>query len=334
MTIAAAGLAFHGFLAIFPALIAAAAITALAGLQPSTLASAVHALTAVLPAPAASLLITALKAPRSGDLAAGVAGIAVALWSSVEVVAALLQSLQAVERPLLPRGFLGRRLEALPLLAATAILVPAAAAIAVLGGSYAKTVAVLFGGPAADLVVAVLLVARLLLSGALIAGLIALYYASQRRAGQLGRRRLATPGSLLATAVWLAASAGYSFYLDANVGGSSAYGSLSGVAVLLLWLYITFLAILFGAELDFALAFPARRPQAADDPRRQVPLQVSEDDGDGDECWAQGRAEAGDGGDHPGGTGKVLGNRVRDEAQPPAGGYRHRRLPRSDEEGG
>ncbi len=326
VTLAAAGLAFHGFLAIFPALVAAAAVTALAGLPKSALAATVHSANVVLPAPVSALLIEALQAPRSADFAAGAVGVALALWSSVEGVAALLQALAAIERPVEPRGFVARRVEALPLLAATALLGLVAAAIVVLGGTLSRDATLRFGGVAG----AAVDVARLFAAGALIAALIALYYRAQFRKVQ--RRRLVSPGSLLATFGWLAASAGYSFYLGAKAGGSSAYGPLAGVAATLLWLYITFLAILLGAEIDIALA--AQLSQAAKRPGRQVPLQISEEDGDHDQDRAKRGADAGDRRDHVGRAGEILGRGLDDKAEAPPGGDSHRRLPGDDEESG
>ena len=56
------------------------------------------------------------------------------------------------------------------------------------------------------------------------------------------------PGSMLATVLWLAASAGFSLYV-ANFGSySNTYGSLAGVIVFLVWLWLTNVAILFGAQ--------------------------------------------------------------------------------------
>jgi hypothetical protein len=60
-----------------------------------------------------------------------------------------------------------------------------------------------------------------------------------------------SPGGILATVIWVAASVLFSVYVS-NFGGSYAttYGALAGVIILVLWLYITALAILVGAELN------------------------------------------------------------------------------------
>jgi membrane protein len=59
-----------------------------------------------------------------------------------------------------------------------------------------------------------------------------------------------TPGSIVAVLVWLLASAGFAFYV-ANFGSyDKTYGTLGGVVVMLIWLWITNLALLFGHELN------------------------------------------------------------------------------------
>jgi membrane protein len=65
--------------------------------------------------------------------------------------------------------------------------------------------------------------------------------------------RWITPGGALALALWVLASAGFAFYV-ANFGSYNAtYGSLAGVIIFLVWLWITNVAILLGAELDAEL---------------------------------------------------------------------------------
>jgi membrane protein len=75
-----------------------------------------------------------------------------------------------------------------------------------------------------------------------------LYYASPNV--KLRGFKWVTPGSLVALVVWVLASAGFAFYV-ANFGSyDKTYGTLAGVVVFLMWLWITNLAILFGHELN------------------------------------------------------------------------------------
>jgi membrane protein len=59
-----------------------------------------------------------------------------------------------------------------------------------------------------------------------------------------------TPGSVLATVLWLAVSLGLKFYIKFSGGYNETYGTIGGVMVLLLWFYLSGLALLLGAELN------------------------------------------------------------------------------------
>ena len=78
--------------------------------------------------------------------------------------------------------------------------------------------------------------------------------------------RWVAPGAVLATAVWLIASAGFSFYVSNFANYDKIYGSLGAVIVLLFWLYITFYILLLGAEVNAELEL-----QTAEDTTAGVP---------------------------------------------------------------
>jgi membrane protein len=84
---------------------------------------------------------------------------------------------------------------------------------------------------------------------AIVLGIIGLlYYATPNV--KLRGFKWVTPGAILAVVVWLVASAGFAFYV-ANFGSyDKVYGSLGGVVVVLIWLWITNLALLFGHQLN------------------------------------------------------------------------------------
>ena len=78
-----------------------------------------------------------------------------------------------------------------------------------------------------------------------------LYYASPN--AKIRGFRWVTPGSLVAIVIWAIASAAFAFYV-ANFGSyDKTYGTLGGLIVLLVWLWISNLAILFGHELNAEL---------------------------------------------------------------------------------
>jgi membrane protein len=72
------------------------------------------------------------------------------------------------------------------------------------------------------------------------------HFAPNRR----GRWAWITPGSLLATSLWMASSFAFKFYVANLANFNATYGAIGGVVVLLLWFYVSGLAILIGAELN------------------------------------------------------------------------------------
>ena len=78
-----------------------------------------------------------------------------------------------------------------------------------------------------------------------------LYYASPNV--KIPRFRWVTPGSVLALVLWVIASAGFAFYVGNFGSYDKTYGTLGGVITFLVWLWITNIALLLGAELNAEL---------------------------------------------------------------------------------
>jgi membrane protein len=91
--------------------------------------------------------------------------------------------------------------------------------------------------------------------------------------------RWISPGSVLAIGVWIVASAGFAFYV-ANFGSyDKTYGALGGVIVFLVWMWITNVAVLLGAEVNAEterLAAPVERGSGGDDSTRVVEVDRDE----------------------------------------------------------
>jgi membrane protein len=86
----------------------------------------------------------------------------------------------------------------------------------------------------------------------------------------------AFPGALLATILWLLASWGFSFYVKNFGSYGEVYGSISAVVVLLLWLYITSLIILLGAELNAEIEYYALGKSAGNEKKaKDDPAEIS-----------------------------------------------------------
>jgi len=246
ITTAAASLAFHGFLALLPVVIATVALLNLAGLSSGELHRLVHTIRVLLPQQMAGVVERDLVSPpaRGVNVVEVVLGLVVALWSSMEAMASLQVALDLAYEASGDRGFLARRAMALPLLGITAVLGGAASALLVLGGPIRELLptglhvvlsVVRYGGS--------LLLVTLLLSA---------YY----RWGPAVERSTwewVSPGGVAAAAGWVLTSLGFSFYLDHFGHETRTYGALAGVAVTLLWLFLTAVVVLLGAEINRGL---------------------------------------------------------------------------------
>src|SRR4051794_17699029 len=244
----AAALTYYGVLAIFPALVA---LVSIVGLMGSSATSALQKnLGSFAPGPAKSIVSSAISGLAANRSAAGVlfaVGILGALWSASGYIAAFMRASNTIwdveeGRPVwrtIPVR-VGVTLVVVVLLAASALAVVLTGALAdktgkLLGlGSTFVTVWDIAKWPVLLLVVALILAI--------------LYYASAN-VKQPGFKWV-TPGSLVAVALWVVASGLFALYV-ANFGSyNKTYGSLAGVIVFLVWLWITNIAVLLGAELS------------------------------------------------------------------------------------
>jgi membrane protein len=250
--ILASGVAYHAFLGLFPAVIALIGVTQLIGISSSAVTSLVSGIGKALPAGASTVLTDALQAAHhrtQGALVATVIAIVVALWTSSSAMSILQSGLDgAYEVP--DRKFVAKRLMALLLLLLIALLGGVAAVLTVFarpfGGFLQHHV-----GLSASVFDPVWTVARLL---ATLAALLTLMASVYRFAPNREHRgRWFTIGGALATAAWLLASVALSFYVSSFGSYAKTYGALAGVAVLMLWMYITAYSVLLGGLLNAAV---------------------------------------------------------------------------------
>jgi membrane protein len=92
------------------------------------------------------------------------------------------------------------------------------------------------------------------------------------------RFRWVSPGALVAIVVWVAVSVGFAFYVGNFSSYNKTYGSVAGGVVALLWLWLTNLALLFGAELDSELE-RGRELQAGLPAEDEIQLPLRDDSG-------------------------------------------------------
>lgn len=240
-----AGVAFFGFLAMFPA---AATIIAIWGLvnDPSVIETQVDLLKNVLPPDALNLVraqVQALLAVRGPQLGwATVISTIFALWSARSGVAALIRGLNAIHQ--LPNRPEGRhQLRAIVLTLALIGLALSAMLVTVVAPLIIGVLAI----PGDEAVL--LHRANIALGVVLVVVAIALAY---RFGPNYGERRppIISWGLLVAVLLWATAARGFMIYLANFPSYNRVYGSIGAVVVLLMWLYVSAYSVLLGAAVD------------------------------------------------------------------------------------
>jgi membrane protein len=257
ISLIAAAMAYYSFIAIFPAVIAAVGIVSFVHVSPAYVGKLAGGVRQFLPGSAGTVLADAIRnaeGQRQGASAiAAFVGLGVALWGASSAMVALQQGLDiAYDIPAeRDRSFLKLRLVGLELLAVTAVLGGVASALVVFGRPLGE--ALRGAVPAGDLFFVVWNVVRWVASILAIVVLFALfYYMGPNR--ESPRWTWISPGGIVAAAIWILASAGFSFYVSHfGQGYGRTYGSLAGVVLLVLWLYFSSLSVLVGGELNAEL---------------------------------------------------------------------------------
>ncbi|MBA3528595.1 MAG: YihY/virulence factor BrkB family protein [Propionibacteriaceae bacterium] len=242
----AAGVAFFGFLSLFPAMIALVLVYGLIA-DPATVAQQVGTLTKSLPPGAGDLIsgqLTTLTSTPPKSLGFGlVLSILIALWSASGGVGQLITAVNTAYDEEVKRGFVKQKLLALGMtLAAIVFMVLMIGLVAVAPVILENLVG---SGPLRWL----LAVAQYALLIILVMSALAVLYrfAPDRDAPKM---RWVSTGAAIATVIWVLASIGFTIYVSSFGSYAKTYGALAGVVVLLLWLWITCYAILLGAEIN------------------------------------------------------------------------------------
>jgi membrane protein len=261
--IMAGGVAFYGFLAIFPGI---AALISLYGLiaDPQQVEEQLMALGGVMPDATREILgaqMHRVAAASSTALSGGVVlSVALAIWSANRGMRSLVEALNVAYGERERRGILLRYALTLSLTLGAVLTVLVAVGLVVslpvmlghLGlGAATRTVVSLTRWPILALVV--------------IAGLGVVYrYGPDRRDPQW---RWVSPGALVAVALWLGASILLSIYVDNFGSYNETYGALGAVAVLLLWFFVSAFIVLLGAEINAEAERQTREDSTAGEPR-------------------------------------------------------------------
>ncbi|MFD3556433.1 YihY/virulence factor BrkB family protein [Streptomyces goshikiensis] len=247
----AAALTYYGVLALFPALLVLVSLIGLAG--ESATKEVLDNVQKLAPGSARDVVTDAVQQVQGhsgvGSLLA-IVGLVVAVWSASGYIAAFIRTSNAVYD--MPEGRPVWKVLSLRLALTVTLMVLACASalIVVFSGNLARQVGSSLG--IGDTALTVWSIVKWPVLVVLVTIMIALLYWAAPNAKGRGFKWV-TPGSFLALAIWMAASAGFAFYV-ANFGSyNKTYGTLAGVIVFLVWLWITNLAILLGLEFDAEL---------------------------------------------------------------------------------
>ena len=250
----AAGMAFYWFLAVFPSLLALVGVMGLFNAGSAASDTISEAIRSALPGDAAKVLTDAVDnaaAQSSGAaVVATLVGVALAVWGASAGMVALQVGLDVAYDVEQDRPFVKKRIVALLLLAVTAVLGGVATVLVVFGQPLGE--AIRDNVPLGGAFVVVWTVVRWALAlAALMVLFAAFYYLAPNR--ESPRWAWVSAGGVLAALIWLVASLGFSFYVSSFGSYAETYGSLAGVVVLMLWLYLTGIAVMVGGELNAEL---------------------------------------------------------------------------------
>ena len=247
----AAALTYYAVLSIFPGLLVLVACLGLFGER--TTDQMQDTITSVTPGQVGQILDTAIDEIQANRTSAGIVAIVsllVAFWSASGYIGGFVRAANAIYD--VPEGRpIWKTLQTrLGLTAVIGFMLVVSALIVVFTGGLAQRFGELVG--LGSTTVAIWNVAKWPVLVVLVTLMFALLYWASPNARH-GGFRWVSPGGFVAVVAWLIVSGGFAVYVANFASYNKTYGAIAGVVVLLVWLWLTNIAILFGAEVDAEL---------------------------------------------------------------------------------
>lgn len=264
----AAAVTFYWVLSLFPFLVFVVGVLS-AVVSWETIESIVAQVSRVMPREVTTIVsarLTALKTePATGVLTLGFLG---ALWTASAGVAALIPALDHAYDVVETRPYWKRRLLAIAATLGVGVVAVAASVFAIAVPALHRLVGGTLG--------AVLSWVRFPVAGAFIMVTWALLYMFLPNVKP--RFQPVTPGSVVGVLLWVAASWGFSLYVQHFGSYEATYGALGGVIVLLLWMWVSAMALMLGAEINKIL-MPAAEQAKVDTHVTNMPATAARQEG-------------------------------------------------------
>jgi membrane protein len=249
---AAAGLTFFAVLAVFPAMLAVVAVVGVVGGEAAVLDRFLSLLDQIAP----GAVTDVLRIPLTDVAAASTAGftliisVATALWSASIYVSAFGRAMNRIYDVGEGRPYWKRKPVQLGLTVGLLVLVIVVGAVVVLSGPIARAVGDVLN--VGDATLALWDIGKWPFLGVAVVMMVIVLYKGTGNL-HLPRLRWLSLGALLAIAVMGLASAGFAFYIANFANYNQTFGTLTGVIIFLIWVFLINLALLLGAEFNAEL---------------------------------------------------------------------------------
>lgn len=266
LTLLAAALTYYGVLSLFPALLVLLSLLGLAG--SGTIDTLLQNLGSITPSAARDVVTNAVRDLQGSNQAAGfafVAGLLGALWSASGYIGGFMKASNVIYEVEEGRKFWKLKPLQIAVTVVIMLLVTIIVLAVVVSGPVAARVGDIVG--LGDTAVTVFNIAKWPVIALIVSQIFAFLYWVGPNVKQPGFKWV-SPGGVVAVVLWVIASAAFAFYV-ANFGSySKTYGSMAAVIIFLVWLWITNLVMLLGAELNAEIE-RGRQIEAGHDPERE-----------------------------------------------------------------